>query len=91
MPEAEDFVCAICQQVATNRYNWRPRDYERPPVCKSCETISGYSWNGSARHRTKPSGGTFRDQREAMRIGALADAISAEAHQQHWSRQYGIA
>lgn len=85
----EDFSCAICGQVATNRWNHSPRDYERPPICKSCENITGYSWNGGVKYRTKPTGGTHRDRREAIRIGAIADAISQEANRQKWSAEYG--
>jgi hypothetical protein len=86
LPEepAADFQCAICERVASNRFNYSPRDYERPPICKSCESVSGYSWNGGARQRTKPKGGTFRDRREALRIDALADAIAHEACRQNW-------
>ena len=93
MPEEApaDFECAVCGHVASNRWNYSPRNYERPPVCRSCETVSGYSWTGQAKHRTMPSGGTYRDRREAMRIGALADAISDEAKRQQWSKHHAAA
>jgi len=87
----EDFSCAVCGRLATNQWIYSPRDYERPPICKSCESVKGYAWNGGPQHRTKPSGGTHRDRREAIRIDALADAIAAEANQQHWSARYGRA
>jgi len=93
MPEEkpDDFVCAICAGDASNRWNHSPRDYERPPICKSCETITGYSWNGRPMTRTKPKGGTHRDRRDAIRIAALADAISAEAKRKLWSEKHGCA
>lgn len=80
-----DFTCIICEHVASNRFLWSARDYQRPPICKSCEMLSGYAWHGGAINRTKPRGGTARDKREAMRIGALADAIAQEANRQKWS------
>jgi hypothetical protein len=83
----DDFTCAVCKRAATNRWNYSPRDFERPPVCKSCEAIKGYNHTG-ARYRTKPSGGTFRDRRNAIRIDALADALSDEAAKQNWSIHY---
>ncbi|HEV7340826.1 MAG TPA: hypothetical protein VGN68_04270 [Sphingopyxis sp.] len=85
-----DFTCAICEREASNRFHWSPRDYERPPVCKSCESLTGYSWTGAARRRTAPTGGTARDKRDAMRIGALADAIGQLAARQQWEVQHGI-
>lgn len=87
----EDFICVICGREASNRFHWSARHYERPPVCKSCETFTGYGWAGRARQRTSPSGGTFRDRREALRIGALADAIAEEATRQQWSKRHGRA
>lgn len=86
-----DFVCAICEHPASNRFHWSPRDYERPPICKSCETVAGYNWTGAARHRTRPTGGTHRDKREALRIGALADALAQEATSMQWSAKHGRA
>lgn len=86
-----DFTCVICRREATNRWHWRPREYERPPVCTSCETFTGYSWTGAARKRTSPTGGTFRDRREALRIGALADALAEEANRQTWENRHGRA
>ena len=86
-----DFVCAICERGASNRFNYSPRDYERPPICKSCENVNGYSWTGSARFRTKPSGGSFRDRREAVRIDALADAIAHEANRMKWNKEHASA
>lgn len=86
-----DFTCAICRAVASNRWHYSPRDYERPPICRSCETHTGFDWTGRAIHRSNPSGGTHRDKREAHRIAALADAIAQEAHQQVWRRTHGIA
>ena len=88
---AADFTCAICQREVTNRWNYSPRDYERPPVCKSCETVSGYSWTGAVKFRTMPTGGSFRDRREALRIGALADALADEANRQKWSTRHAAA
>ena len=87
----EDFVCAICERDTTNRYNYSPRHFERPPICTSCENISGYAWTGAARARTKPTGGTARDRRQAIRIDALADALAQEANRQHWSTKHGRA
>lgn len=86
-----DFTCTICQRVASNRWNFSPKDYQRPPICISCERVSGYGWAGSFRHRTKPTGGNFRDRRECLRIGALADAIAEEANRQTWSTNHGRA
>ena len=87
----DDFTCAICKCVTSNRFNWSAKDFERPPICRSCETVSGYRWNGGAYRRTAPSGGAFRDRSEALRISALADAIATEANRQQWNRQHGIA
>ncbi len=84
-----DFTCVICERDASNKWNHSARHFERPPICKSCEEITGFSWNGGALHRTKPTGGTFRDKREALRIGALADAIASEANRQHWETKLG--
>jgi len=75
----DDFTCAICVEQASNRWNHSPKDYERPPICKCCETITGWRWNGGAYRRTPPKGGSFRDRRNAMRIDALADALAKEA------------
>lgn len=87
----EDFTCTICEHVASNRWNYSARDYERPPICKSCESVTGYSWTGAMRHRTKPTGGTARDKREALRIAALADALAHEATRQQWEAKHGHA
>lgn len=87
--QPEDFTCAICRRAASNRWNYSPRDYHRPPICKPCEQITGYSWTGSPKLRTKPTGGTWRDRRECLRIGALADAIAKEATRQQWSAHHG--
>lgn len=86
-----DFACAICLRDVSNRWNYSPRDFERAPVCRSCESITGYAWSGGARHRTKPTGGTHRDKHEALRIDALADAIGQEAYYQQWSNLHGRA
>ena len=93
LPEGRpaDFKCAICGHVATNKWNDSPRDYERPPICMRCEHHAGYMWNGRTKLRTMPKGGTYHDKRQALRIGALADAISDEATQQTWSDQYDAA
>ncbi len=85
----EDFECIICQEIASNCFNWSPREYHRPPICASCESVTGYSLHGRARHRGKPKGGTFRDKREAIRIGAMADAIAQEATQKIWREKHG--
>jgi len=86
-----DFTCVICEREATNRWNYSPRDFERPPVCKSCETVTGYAWTGQSRHRTKPTGGTHRDKHEALRIDALADAIAEAATRRQWENKHGRA
>ena len=86
-----DFQCAICGCGASNKFNRSPRDYERPPVCKSCEEITGYSWNGGAMRRTKPTGGSHRDKRNALRIAALSDALVHECNRQKWSAKNGRA
>jgi len=87
----DDFTCAICEQVASNRFHWSPRDYERPPICRSCETVTGYAWHGAARHRAKPTGGTARDKSNALRIGALADELAQLAARKQMEAQYGRA
>ncbi len=86
-----DFECVVCRTVASNRWNHSPKDYERPPICKHCERVTGYTWTGQVRNRTLPTGGTFRDRREAGRIAALADAIAIEAQQQEWRKKHGRA
>lgn len=86
-----DFVCAICEREQSNRFNWRARDYERPPVCKECEAVKGHSWAGRTQFRMKPSAGAFRDRQNAIRIDALADAIAHTANQQIWDKKYGRA
>lgn len=73
------FTCSICAQAKDNRWHHSPKDFERPPVCQSCETVSGYRWNGGCYHRTPPRCGHHRDKRNVLRIGALADAIAHEA------------
>ena len=85
----DDFACAVCGSIASNRWNYSPREFERPPICKSCENIVGYAWHGGVKCRTKPSGGTHHDKRQALRIAALADAIAAEASEQQWSAAHG--
>lgn len=86
-----DFKCAICKRAVSNRWNYSAKTFEHPPICKSCETVTGYSWTGAARHRTKLSGGTHRDKHQALRIDALADAIAQEANRQIWSPHHARA
>lgn len=75
----EPFVCAICSREASNRWNWSPRDYERPPICKGCEACYRVQ---------RPRGGSFRDRREAMRLYAIAEALATEATQIEWRTKY---
>ena len=84
-----DFECAICGRQCSNRWNYSPRNFERPPVCNACENISGFSWTGAPKQRVRPTGGTHHDRRNAIRIAALADAIGQEAAHQEWSNRHG--
>ena len=93
MPEQapEDFTCVICRNTASNRWRHSPKEYERPPICRGCEVSKGYSWNGGLRQRVAPSGGSFRDRRNALRIAALADEIDYECQRQTWSKTNAAA
>lgn len=74
------FTCAICgdfedysadQHARLFRFR-NAREYDIPPVCRSCEI-----------HWGKGSGGwgdLNRDRRIARQISALADALTVEAH-----------
>lgn len=84
----QPFVCAVCNCAVNNDYCYSPREFERPPICLSCETCKGFSWNGRSMSRTKPSGGSHRDRRNAIRIAALADALAEEANRQKWSKTH---
>lgn len=84
----EPFVCAICNHTTHNAYRYSPREFERPPICRGCETCRGYSWNGRVMSRTKPTGGSHHDRRNAIRIDALADALGAEVNRQNWSKKH---
>lgn len=81
-----DFTCAICQREATNCWNWSPKDYERAPVCKSCER--GHTGWPFRRGVQPPKHGSFRDRREAVRIFALADALHDEAARMDWNKTH---
>lgn len=87
----EDFTCVICQCRASNRWRMSPKEYERPPICRVCERSNGRSWNGGLRQRTTPSGGSFRDRSNALRIAALADEIDHECRRQIWSKTNAAA
>lgn len=84
-----DFTCAICQQVIDCRWNPRGASRQIPPLCCQCERVSGHDWTGRARYRTKPTGGTHMDRRNATRILALADELAALAARIQWSAQHG--
>lgn len=86
---AEDFVCAICQRNVDRRWNPKDANEEFPPICRNCETLSHYGPYGQPRHRTRPTAGSFRDRRMALRIGALADALVELAANQKWSKPHG--
>lgn len=81
------FTCAICGKKPSI---WPcDRDPEIAPICKECERVSGYDWAGRARYRTKPTGGSFMDRRNAVRILALADELAQTAKRIKWSPIYG--
>ena len=86
-----DFDCAICGQHIDCSWNPRGASWSIPPICNVCERVSGYDWAGRPRYRTKPTGGSHMDRRNATRILALADEIQAEAQRQHWSNRHGKA
>lgn len=79
-----NFVCAVCEQEINCRWNSRGQDRQVPPVCRNCEVVSGYGWNGATRFRGKPKGGSFMDRRNALRILALAEALESTARQIDW-------
>jgi NAD-dependent SIR2 family protein deacetylase len=74
------FTCAICEREVRDWKGRSARDKHLPPVCRHCEMTWG----------TRPSHGAFMDRRVVTHIGALADALSATAWQQHHRRHgYG--
>ena len=81
-----DFTCAICG-FQPRISSWSTRDPEFGPICKVCERVSGYDWASRARYRTKPSGGSFMDRRNAVRLLALADELAATANRIKWSKR----
>lgn len=85
--------CAICARDMS-KDDWNPRygpGKEVPPICCICERVSGYDWAGRPRYRTKPTGGSFMDRRNATRILALAEALATTATQIEWSKKHGYA
>lgn len=80
-----DFTCAICQQVVDCKWNPRGASRQIPPLCCQCERVSGYDWAGRARYRSKPTGGSHMDRRNATRIIALADELAQAASRLKWS------
>lgn len=83
-----DFTCACCNQLIICR--WNPRGWGRqiPPVCNDCERVSGFDWTGRPRLRGWPSGGSYMDRRNAVRILALADNLAALANRIEWSQRH---
>ena len=84
-----DFICAMCHETIDCRWNPRGSGRQIPPICNTCERVSGYSWSGSPRYRANLKGGNFMDRRNATRILALADEIVTRAKRIEWSNRHG--
>ena len=80
-----NFTCAICLQVIDCKWNRRGASRQIPPICCVCERVSGYDWAGRPRYRSKPTGGSHMDRRNAIRILALADELAQAAQRIEWS------
>lgn len=76
------FFCAICQRQICLRWNPRGRGSEIAPICRYCE--GEYTRGVGA-----PTHGSFRDRREVMRLGALAEALRSLATRKEWERRHG--
>ena len=81
---SETFVCAICQNEKSLRWNVSGRTKTIPPICFHCETHYG----GKSGHLQS---GSFRDRREVTRGLALAEALRCAASHKKWSKIYGYA
>lgn len=84
-----DFVCAICEGLVVRRWNHVGPNWQTPPICRTCETVKGWSWNGRSMLRTPPIGGSHMDKRNVLRIGALADALAETAQRMKWNVKHG--
>lgn len=82
------FRCAACQRdVKIPWYGgWDARAREIAPICQSCENdYTVTSIYPRDRRVRPPTGGHFRDRREAMRLYAMADCLHCEALRLQWS------
>ena len=79
-----DFCCAICERKVSTRFCSVGRDEELAPVCRWCE-------RDYAEGTGKPTVGSFRDRRNAIRIYVLAEALHTAAMRIQWSTQYVVA
>lgn len=87
---ADAFICIVCGKDVS-RERWLPErgpGREIAPICCVCERVSGFDWAGRARYRTKPTGGSFMDRRNATRVLALAEELAALAKQTEWSGKH---
>lgn len=84
----EDFTCVACQQVIDCRWNPRGTGRQIPPLCCTCERVSGYDWAGRTRYRANIGVGSFMDRRNATRILALSDEIAAAANRIQWGERH---
>lgn len=86
MKREDDFTCAACERRVSMQFvyklgaPWSPL----PPLCVSCER--DYS-----RGVGKPSGGSYRDRRQAIQLLALSEALRCEAARQSWPEYREIA
>lgn len=84
MSSHPDFCCVICERQVSTRWSSVGPTEEQSPVCRYCE---GQFAQGVG----KPTAGSFRDRRNAIRIYALAEALRTAAMRIHWSTQYAAA
>lgn len=84
------FTCAICQRATAPKIWTTARDRDVAPICYRCEveytTVSSFPRD---RRIGKPKGGSHMDRRHAMRLCAMAEALSITANQIKWSAKYG--
>lgn len=78
------FVCRICQRPQEpDRFIFGDgRIQPKPPLCRSCEEPTTYSWNGRPHRYGVIKAGSFGDRRAARRLFAIADALEGEARRQ---------